>query len=102
MAHANLEDVKVYLLDLQDRLCDALQACDGKADFREDSWERAEGGGGGRGGFGGRGGPSPAERRRFAISDAPPGTYRVVLTVDGQEFTRSVTVLRDEWWEERR
>ena len=46
MAHANLEDVKVYLLDLQDRLCDALQACDGKADFREDSWERAEGGGG--------------------------------------------------------
>lgn len=46
MAHANLEDVKVYLLDLQDRLCEALQACDGQASFREDSWERAEGGGG--------------------------------------------------------
>jgi len=63
---------------------------------------RAAGGGGGGGGFGGRGGPSPAERRRFAISDAPPGTYRVVLSVDGQEYTRSVTILRDDWWEERR
>lgn len=62
----------------------------------------AAGGGGGGGGFGGRGGPSPAERRRFAISDAPPGTYRAVLSVDGQEYTQSVTILADDWWEERR
>jgi coproporphyrinogen III oxidase len=38
--------VKAYLLDLQDRICQALAAEDGGADFIEDSWERAEGGGG--------------------------------------------------------
>jgi len=38
--------VKAYLLDLQDRICNALQAEDGKARFKEDSWVREEGGGG--------------------------------------------------------
>jgi coproporphyrinogen III oxidase len=38
--------VKAYLLDLQDRICDALAAEDGTAHFIEDSWSRAEGGGG--------------------------------------------------------
>lgn len=38
--------VKAYLLDLQDRICNALQAEDGKASFKEDSWVREEGGGG--------------------------------------------------------
>ena len=38
--------VKAYLLDLQDRICDALAAEDGGAQFIEDSWTRAEGGGG--------------------------------------------------------
>lgn len=37
--------VKAYLLDLQDRICNALAAEDGSA-FVEDTWERAEGGGG--------------------------------------------------------
>nr|WP_299240663.1 oxygen-dependent coproporphyrinogen oxidase [uncultured Halomonas sp.] len=46
MAHANLEDVKRYLLDLQDRLCQALAEEDASADFHEDAWERPEGGGG--------------------------------------------------------
>lgn len=46
MAHAYLDDVKRYLFDLQDRLCQALAAEDGGADFREDAWERSEGGGG--------------------------------------------------------
>lgn len=55
----------------------------------------------GGGGFG-RGGPSPAERMRYAISDAPPGEYRVVLSVNGQSFERTIEILRDEWWEERR
>ncbi|WP_108445427.1 oxygen-dependent coproporphyrinogen oxidase [Halomonas denitrificans] len=45
MAHAHLDDVKTYLLDLQDRLCTALAAEDGGC-FREDSWQREEGGGG--------------------------------------------------------
>lgn len=39
--------VKAYLLDLQDRICAALEAEDGQARFREDAWTR-EGGGGGR------------------------------------------------------
>jgi coproporphyrinogen III oxidase len=38
--------VKAYLLDLQDRICKTLAAEDGGAEFIEDSWVRAEGGGG--------------------------------------------------------
>lgn len=38
--------VKAYLLDLQDRICNALAVEDGGAQFAEDSWTRAEGGGG--------------------------------------------------------
>ena len=41
----DIEAVKIYLLDLQERICGALSAEDGKA-FREDSWERPAGGGG--------------------------------------------------------
>lgn len=37
--------VKEYLLDLQDRICQALTELDGKA-FIEDAWERPAGGGG--------------------------------------------------------
>jgi coproporphyrinogen III oxidase len=37
--------VRAYLLSLQDRLCAAIEAEDG-ARFREDLWERPEGGGG--------------------------------------------------------
>lgn len=40
------EAVKAYLLDLQDRICARLERLDGAAKFQEDSWERAEGGGG--------------------------------------------------------
>ena len=42
-----LEAVKTYLLDLQDRICQALEQEDGGALFGEDAWTR-EGGGGGR------------------------------------------------------
>ncbi|GAB4092847.1 coproporphyrinogen III oxidase [Flaviaesturariibacter terrae] len=35
-----------YIHDLQDRICTGLEAVDGKERFREDRWERAEGGGG--------------------------------------------------------
>jgi Coproporphyrinogen III oxidase len=38
--------VKAYLLDLQNRICVDLAACDGKAEFVEDTWTRPEGGGG--------------------------------------------------------
>jgi coproporphyrinogen III oxidase len=41
----NIDSVKSYLHDLQERICDALSAEDGRA-FREDGWERPGGGGG--------------------------------------------------------
>ena len=38
--------VKNYLLDLQQRICDELQALEPSATFIEDQWQREEGGGG--------------------------------------------------------
>ncbi|QSR33425.1 coproporphyrinogen III oxidase [Marinobacterium iners] len=46
MSVPDTQEVKRYLLDLQERICAALEQADGKARFVEDSWERAEGGGG--------------------------------------------------------
>ena len=46
MQTAQPEKVRAYLLDLQDRICRALESEDGKAIFLEDSWKREEGGGG--------------------------------------------------------
>lgn len=42
----DINKVKDYLLDLQNRNCELLEKQDGKAKFKEDAWERAEGGGG--------------------------------------------------------
>lgn len=42
----NIDDVKTYLLGLQQGICDALEQEDGGGKFEIDSWERAEGGGG--------------------------------------------------------
>ncbi len=42
----NIDDVKTFLLGLQNNICEALEAEDGGATFEGDSWERAEGGGG--------------------------------------------------------
>jgi coproporphyrinogen III oxidase len=41
-----IEQVKSYLLQLQDNICDALAEEDGKASFLTDEWQREEGGGG--------------------------------------------------------
>lgn len=42
----NIASVKSFLLDLQDRICQALEQVDGTGTFSEDSWQREEGGGG--------------------------------------------------------
>ena len=42
----DIANVKNYLLDLQDRICSALEGEEPEARFVEDIWERAEGGGG--------------------------------------------------------
>jgi coproporphyrinogen III oxidase len=39
--------VKQYLLDLQEKICSGLAAEDGKEDFIRDEWQREHGGGGG-------------------------------------------------------
>lgn len=41
-----IEQVKQYLLDLQNRICQVLEKEDGKATFLEDRWQHNEGGGG--------------------------------------------------------
>jgi coproporphyrinogen III oxidase len=40
------EQVRTYLLNLQDNICAALENVDGSMQFREDNWSRDEGGGG--------------------------------------------------------
>jgi coproporphyrinogen III oxidase len=41
-----LDQVKRYLQDLQDRICQAIEQTDGQARFQEDFWTRPDGGGG--------------------------------------------------------
>ena len=43
---ADVAAVKDYLMNLQDRICSALEAADGQSRFVEDSWQRPGGGGG--------------------------------------------------------
>ncbi|MDO9164357.1 MAG: oxygen-dependent coproporphyrinogen oxidase [Methylococcaceae bacterium] len=46
MSNEDINKVKSYLLDLQDRICKALEGEEPEARFIEDPWERPEGGGG--------------------------------------------------------
>jgi len=45
-ARPQIDRVRTFLGDLQDRICGRLEAVDGGGRFVEDAWERAEGGGG--------------------------------------------------------
>ena len=42
----HIDQVRDYLLSLQDNICDAFRQLDGRAGFIEDTWQREEGGGG--------------------------------------------------------
>ena len=42
----DIDAVRSYLLDLQQRIATRLEQADGQARFREDAWERLQGGGG--------------------------------------------------------
>ena len=46
MSQPDKHAVKEYLMSLQDRICKELSSADGLKSFVEDTWERAEGGGG--------------------------------------------------------
>jgi coproporphyrinogen III oxidase len=43
---SNIDDVRNYLTNLQNRICAELETLDGKATFVRDAWERPGGGGG--------------------------------------------------------
>ena len=45
-ANSPVEQVRSYLLKLQDSICNACEETDGTGCFREDEWSRREGGGG--------------------------------------------------------
>lgn len=44
--NTSLENIKSYLINLQNSICESLENTDGKAVFKSDKWNRAEGGGG--------------------------------------------------------
>lgn len=46
LVNLDIDAVKTYFMDLQDRICNALEHSDGKARFVEDAWQREAGGGG--------------------------------------------------------
>lgn len=46
MPDVDFQAVKKYLMDLQDSICEKLEAADTQEKFITDSWKRAEGGGG--------------------------------------------------------
>ncbi|MDB1122558.1 oxygen-dependent coproporphyrinogen oxidase [Vibrio algarum] len=46
MSTVNKEQVKSFLLELQDSICQQLEKVDGKSKFKEDAWKRELGGGG--------------------------------------------------------
>ncbi len=46
MSAPDVDSVKNYLLDLQDRICIALERANGGERFREEEWQRPQGGGG--------------------------------------------------------
>jgi coproporphyrinogen III oxidase len=49
MSQPDINAVRAYFMDLQDRICNALETADGQAKFVEDNWQReGMGGGGGR------------------------------------------------------
>jgi coproporphyrinogen III oxidase len=76
-----------YFRELQDRICTALEALDGRQRFREDSWQR-EGGGGGRsrvlteGGVFEKGGVNFSE-----VFGQMPEAYAAQLPGEGRDFT---------------
>lgn len=46
LVRADLSEIVAFFKTLQDEICDGLEKLDGKATFREDLWDRPEGGGG--------------------------------------------------------
>jgi hypothetical protein len=46
--------------------------------------------------------PMSEDELRYTSTPAPIGEYTIVMSVNGQEMTRKASILRDEWWMQRR
>ncbi|HYV38152.1 MAG TPA: PDZ domain-containing protein [Gemmataceae bacterium] len=102
------KDVTVKILDVSGATVGTMSSADNAASVKQGlnvvRWNMAiagkDGGmaggkkGGGGGGFGGKGGPGGFGGFGGGPA-APPGVYRVVLSVDGQEFTSTVRIEAD-------
>jgi hypothetical protein len=53
-----------------------------------------------RGGRFGR--PMTENDIRYTSTPAPLGGYTIVMSVNGMEMKRNASILKDEWWMERR
>ena len=47
------------------------------------------------------GGGNPNRPGNLVYSPAPEGLYRVVLEVDGQEYSTNANILEDYWWDKQ-
>ncbi len=45
---------------------------------------------------------APEDQIRYESAEAPVGDYRIVLSVNGREIEREVSIVRDVWWRDRR
>src|SRR5262249_26793295 len=81
------------ILDIDGEVVSTLNGPTG-AGLQRVLWSMTRGGGGGpkKGGKGGGGGP---KGQPGILTSVPPGMYRVVLNVDGQEFFSAVRVEAD-------
>ena len=46
--------------------------------------------------------PMSEDELRYVSTPAPFGEYTIVMTVDGKQMKRKASILRDEWWMNRR
>jgi len=46
--------------------------------------------------------PMSEDEIRYVSTPAPIGEYTVVMSVNGVEMKRKASILKDEWWMERR
>ena len=80
------EEIVTWFQGLQDRICTALEAADGKARFAEDSWERPGGGGGRSRGMAGGQVIEKGGVNFSAVHGKTPETILKALKLDESDF----------------
>ncbi len=83
----DMDEVRTWLMDLQDRICSAIEGADGQATFKEDAWTRE-----GRGALLGGGGRTRILRNGAVFEQAGIG----FSDVSGSQLPPSATAARPE------